>query len=77
MLPFAPCSLVLEPYGLGVGACDLLQLGGSWDLVSRVISTLIGVGVHVTITIVTFFITSVTKSHDPLRRVQGPRDLQG
>ena len=35
-------------------------LGGSWDLVSKVISTLIGV-----ISIVTLFITSLTKSHDP------------
>ena len=36
-------------------------LGGSWDLVSKVISTLIGV-----ISIVTLIITLVTKSHDPL-----------
>ena len=35
-------------------------LGGSWHLVSKVISTLIGV-----ISIVTLFITSLTKSHDP------------
>ena len=36
-------------------------LGGSWDLVSKVISTLTGV-----ISIVTLIITPVTKSHDPL-----------
>ena len=36
-------------------------LGGSWDLVSKVISTLIGV-----ISIVTLIITLVTTSHDPL-----------
>ena len=35
-------------------------LGGSCNLVSRVISTLIGV-----ISTVTLLITSVTKSHDP------------
>ena len=38
-------------------------LGGSLDLVSGVISTLIGV-----ISIVTLFITSATKSHDQLSR---------
>ena len=38
-------------------------LGGSWDLVSKVISTLIGV-----ISIVTLTITLVTKSHDPLSK---------
>ena len=37
------------------------MLGGSWDLVSKVIITLIGV-----ISIVTLIITLVTKSHDPL-----------
>ena len=37
-------------------------LGGSWDLVSKVISTLIGV-----ISIVTLIMTLVTKSHDPLK----------
>ena len=36
-------------------------LGGSWDLVSKVISTLTGV-----ISIVTLFISLLTKSHDPL-----------
>ena len=36
-------------------------LKGSWDLVSKVISTLIGV-----ISIVTLCITLVSKSHDPL-----------
>ena len=36
-------------------------LKGSWDLVSRVISTLIEV-----ISIVTLIITLITKSHDPL-----------
>ena len=39
-------------------------LGGSWDLVSKVISTLIGV-----ISIVALIITLVTKSHDPLSSV--------
>ena len=42
----------------------LALLGGSWDLVSKVISTLIGV-----IGIVTLITTLVTKSHDPLSRV--------
>ena len=37
-------------------------LGGSWDLVSKVISTLRGV-----ISVVTLITTLVTKSHDPLR----------
>ena len=40
------------------------MLGGSWDLVSKVISTLIGV-----ISTVTLIITLVTKSHDPLSAV--------
>ena len=40
-----------------------IYLGGSWDLVSKVISTSIGV-----ISIVTLIITLVTKSHDPLSR---------
>ena len=35
-------------------------LGGSWDLVSKVISTL-----NEVISIVTLIITIVTKSHDP------------
>ena len=35
-------------------------LGGSWDLVSKVISTL-----NEVISIVTLIITLVTKSHDP------------
>ena len=37
------------------------MLGGSWDLVSKVISTLSGVT-----SVVTVIITVVTKSHDPL-----------
>ena len=37
-----------------------MVLGGSWDLVSKVISALIGI-----ILMVTLFITLVTKSHDP------------
>ena len=37
--------------------------GGSWDLVSQVISTLIGV-----VSIVALIITLVTKSHDPLSK---------
>ena len=40
-------------------------LEGSWDLVSKVISTLIGV-ISKYITIVTLSITLITKSHDPL-----------
>ena len=40
---------------------SMLLLGGSWDLVSTVISTLTGV-----MSIVTLIITLVTKSHDPL-----------
>ena len=40
------------------------MLGGSWDLVSKVISTLIGV-----LSTVTLIITLVTKSHDPLSAV--------
>ena len=43
-------------------------LGGSCDLVSKVISTLIGV-----ISIVTLIIALVTKSHDPSSRVRGFR----
>ena len=39
-------------------------LGGSWDLVSKVISTL-----NEVISIVTLIITLVTKSHDPSSRV--------
>ena len=48
----------------------LEPLGGSWDLVSKVISTLIGV-----ISIVALIITLVTKSHDPLsmRDLRVPR----
>ena len=44
-------------------------LGGSWDLVSKVISPLIGVisSYKIVISIVTLFITLVTKSHDPKR----------
>ena len=37
------------------------MLGGSWDLVSKVLSTVIGA-----VSIVTLIITLVTKSHDPL-----------
>ena len=59
------------PFSVGFAVCGLgfrgegLEnlLGGSWDLVSKVISTLIGV-----ISIVTLIITLVTKSHDPLSR---------
>ena len=40
-------------------------LGGSWDLVSKAISTLIGV-----ISTVTLIITLDTKSHDPLSRAR-------
>ena len=47
-------------------------LGGSWDLVSEVISTLIAV-----ISIVTLIINLVTKSHDPLSspNPEGPYTL--
>ena len=53
-------------YYSGFGAQGLgswFVLGGSGNLVSKVISTLVGV-----ITIVTLIITLVTKSHDPLSR---------
>ena len=57
------CALLVVP----PLPCPVLYLcwllGGSWDLVSKVISTLIGV-----ISIVTLIITLVTKSHDPLSR---------
>ena len=55
-----------------------ILLGGSWDLVSKVISTLCGV-----ISIVTLIITLVTKSHDPLsgsprtETSEARRDLAG
>ena len=39
-------------------------MGWSWDLVSKLISTLVGV-----IVIVILIITPVTKSHDPLSNV--------
>ena len=42
----------------------VLVLGGSWDLISKVISTLSGV-----ISVVTLIIALVTKSHDPLSRI--------
>ena len=42
----------------------IAPLGGSWDLVSKVIRTLIGVISRVTLTI-----TRVTKSHDPLSTI--------
>ena len=42
--------------------------GGSWDLVSKVISILVGI-IHVT-TIVTLFITLVTTYHDPSSKPQ-------
>ena len=45
----------------------LKLLGGSWDLVSRVTSTLTGV-----ISIVTLLISLVTKSHDPLNNPLNP-----
>ena len=48
---------------LPLGNPPHVLLGGSWDLVIKVISTLIGV-----ISIVTLTITLVTKSHDPLSR---------
>ena len=43
-------------------------LGGSGDLVSKVTSTLIGV-----LSIVTLFISLVTKSHDPFSNVPSDR----
>ena len=46
---------------MGLGFRFWILLGGSWDLVSKVISTLSGV-----ISVVTSIITLVTKSHDPL-----------
>ena len=48
-------------------------LGGSWDSVSKVISTLIGV-----ISIVTLIIALVAKSHDPLSRAcEGFEGIEG
>ena len=44
-------------------ALESTILGGSWDLVSKVTSTLIG-----GISIATPIITLVTKSHDPVSR---------
>ena len=52
---------------LGLGLPGSTVLGGSWDLVSKDISTLIGV-----ISIVALIITLVTESHDPLSRVPDP-----
>ena len=46
-------------------------LGGSWDLVSKVISTVIG-AISTYKSIVTMFITLVTKSHDPLSTSNPP-----
>ena len=51
----------------GLGASGS-SFGGSWDLVSKVISTFIGV-----ISRVTLIITLVTKSHDPLSSFGGFR----
>ena len=47
-------------------------LGGSGDLVSKVISPLIGV-ILIIISIATLFITLVTKSHDPSSMLLGSR----
>ena len=63
--------------GLGLGGCRVLArflrvsrlLGGSWDLVSKVISALIGV--NVVISMVTLTISRVTKTHDPLSTLGG------
>ena len=42
-------------------------MGGSWDLVSKVISTLIIAIIIISIvTLVTLLITLITNSHDPL-----------
>ena len=59
-----PCPKLEPPPKLPAPATSTL-LGGSWDLVSKVIRTLIGV-----ISIVTLIITLVTKSHDPLSMCQ-------
>ena len=52
-----PCNYM----SVGCGVYSTSLLGGSWDLISKVISTLSGV-----ISVVTLIITLVTKSHDPL-----------
>ena len=65
------CALLVVP----PLPCPVLYLcwllGGSCDLVSKVISTLIGV-----ISIATLIITLVTKSHDPLSMCQSRSDLK-
>ena len=43
-------------------------LGGPWDLVSKVIRALIRVIRNYKYSIVTLFMTSLTKSHDPPRK---------
>ena len=76
---FTGPSEVLNPHSFPILQAEFRALsyeallGGSWDLVSKVISTLIGV-----ISIVTLTTTLVTKSHDPLSRSQpGPPSLKG
>ena len=53
----------------------LFLLGGSWDLVSKVISTLIGVIIKYNYSYL--FITLITKSHDPLSSGLLWSDLSG
>ena len=55
------CEKCCQGYLIGLGGNTTVL--GSWDLVSKVISTLIGV-----ISIVTLMITLVAKSHDPLSK---------
>ena len=52
--------------------CWVSILKGPWDLVSKVITTLIGV-----ISIVTLLITLVTKSHDPLSTGEPRKAIRG
>ena len=70
-LEWGTCGLRREG---GEADSEAAILGGSWDLVSKVIGTLIGVigtriGVISTligvIILVSLFLTLVTKSHDP------------
>ena len=61
---FSPSDFRVEGLATTPNLLQVLQvLGGSWDLVSKVISPLIGV-----ISIVTLLITLVTNSHDPPSR---------
>ena len=55
----------------GVGHATTAILGGSWDLVKKLLSTLVELELEVSIT-VTFFPTQATKSHDFLSNGRSP-----